>query len=237
MPKTRSGQESRPQRGSSSQETGFDAVKRNMATYGVSVSDDLRDVKYATDATDGVKFMMDRFPMLRGQIQQIKYDEDYPAMAYSQSRFGPDGYLKNTLALTKTFNSDRNHGLNNLDSLSATGAHEAAHALADAMRNAAVREAVGANAGRYEVVGKMVEQLKGHKIENSVVRAAASRVNRASGTRTPLAELRRGISSYATTNMAETFAEGMGDYFARGESAHPLSIAIYHETRRRLGLE
>lgn len=208
-----------------------------MAGYGVSVNDGLRDVKYTGDATEGVQFMMDRFPILRGQVDEIKYDEDYPAMAYSASRFGSDGYLKNTLALTKTFNDDAYHSLNTLDSLRATGAHEAAHALADAMRNAAARDKLGPDAGKWDVVDTIIDDRKGWKVENSVVRASAARVNRESGTKTPLRQLRNGISYYATTSMAETFAEGMGDYFARGENAHPLSVAIYHETRRRLGLE
>ncbi len=233
-----SGQGARPQRTQGSGgDSGFDAIKRVMGGYGVNVSDDLRDVKYTSDATDGMKFMMDSFPMLRGQIETLKYDADYPAMAYSQSRFGPDGYLRNTLALTNTFNSDSYHSLDTLDSLRATGAHEAAHALADAMRNAAVREAVGPDASRHDVIGKMVDNIHGHKVENSIIRSAAARVNRESGTKTPLRDLRRGISLYAMTNMAETFAEAMGDYSARGERAHPLSVAIFHETRRRLGLE
>lgn len=232
-----SGQDERPQRGSSTQESGFDTVKRGLQAYGISVSDDLRDVKYTADAADGVKFMEDRFPILNQQIEAIKYDADYPAMAYSQARFGQDGYLKNTLALTNTFNNDYYHGLGSLDSLRATGAHEAAHALADAMRNASVRASVGPDASRRDVVRALIPDVQSHKTENSVVRAAAARVNRESGTRTPLREMRRGMSNYAATNMAETFAEGLGDYFARGEGAHPLSVAIYHETRRRLGLE
>lgn len=219
----------------------FALLKAQLARYGITLDDSLRDnldFKGIRDSIYGMEAVLKEFPgaakYLQGAgLQADTMDEGAYAAASSMTN---NVYLGNGLymdygAIEKLMKNDTSHNWHPAGSTAQSVAmHETGHLI-----SYAVARKMGGNLSTQESKNEAMGRIVENAMRTPQVQAFMKRKGYGK------AQARRSISDYAGTsyrngspNYNETIAEAVSDYMSNRGRANPLSQAIVREMKRQL---
>lgn len=217
----------------------FDAAKQHFASaYGVALNDNLQEVdrEVLSDVLNASERMFAEFPGVIDELNMIKNDRYSSAYAYaswsvaSPSRVSVGSLMQDKAAANTSIQQDGTFHPKGTTVQSIT-----AHELGHVMETAIVKKR---HAGD---LGMIYDVRKRRKVATEIVGQAAKRVKKTPAGKTSAGKpktinaLIREVSGYATKNRSEALAEMVGDVFANGSNAHPLSQEVWSILKQELG--
>lgn len=194
--------------------------------YGIKLGYGTKSLPFDTlkQAVQGVTDTVDEFPEMKGLVREIKTSNATSYVAQASYTASMDNV---TITLAKPLkkkadvanaifesSNEKNFNHQNMN-VSSVLAHETGHAIETYL-----------TAKKYGGGWKAFQMRVARVLSTDVVTRAAQNLQSKGETKT-LKELTRDVSKYATYNMSETLAECVGDVYANGSNAKPLSKEVW----------